>query len=351
MSSGKDIEKPPRSRSPRNGDKKDEQEEVSELEAKMLAMWNKSIEPLMQDKHDAMVSGIQKMVSGLVSGEVNRIETKVVGLETKVDSGFEDVNKKFENVNLALERIEKHFSAPASSPRPQPQGSQGSGADSSHGGQSYASIVASSAPSPQSVANDVTTPSFNRKANPTKLFANLHGREKVSKAKFKEAINALAFEAGLKETEFEIVGDNLDDRFELQFLGDLRLSSVKTLQFFDSLKIGRGKWKPQFAKNDAGTPIQFYIAPDKNPCQIRKEILCKHLKGILVGLSPNAEFFVKKETGSIYSGSRVVVSVIITGPESARLDWCHAKRIELAIDQAEAESSFAQYVVTGRPGS
>ena len=341
-----------RSRSPRTGDKKDDQEDVSELEAKMLAMWNKSIEPLMQEKHDAVVKGIQSMVVGIVSGEVTRIETKVVGLETKVDSGFEDVNQKFGNVNLALERIEKAIAAPSASPLPRPQGgSQGSGAGSSNGVQSFASIVASSSPLPQSVVNDVTTPSFNRKANPTKLFANLHGKEKVSKAKFKDAINALAFEAGLKETDFEIVGDNLDDRFEMQFLGDLRFSAVKTLQFYESLKLGRGKWKPQFAKNDAGTPVQFYIAPDKNPCQMRKEILCKHLKGILVGLSPNAEFFVKKETGSIYSGNRVVVSVIITGPESARLDWCHAKRIALAIDQAEAESAFAQYVVTGRPGS
>ena len=58
-----------------------------------------------------------------------------------------------------------------------------------------------------------------------------------------------------------------------------------------------------------------------------------------------------KNTGSIYADKRVVVSVVITGPESARLDWCHGKRIELGIDQAEVETQFGNYVVSGGPGS
>ena len=336
-----------RSRSPRSGDKGND-EDTSDLEAKMLAMWQQTIEPKMQEKHDEMVKGVQGIVVGLVSAEVLRVEKKVEGLETKVDG----IETKVDGVSSAVERIEKVLASLPASPLPMPQGgTQGSGADSSNGAQTYASIVASSPSLPQPVANDVTTPSFNRKANPTKLFANLHARTKVSKSNFKAAIIALAVEANLKETDFSVIGDNLDDRFELQFLGDPRFSAVKTLQFYESLQLGRGKWKPQFAKNDAGTPIQFYIAPDKNPCQMRREILSKHLKTILEKLANNGEFFVKKTTGSVYSGSRVVVSVIITGPESARLDWCHAKRIELAIDQAEAETAFGQYIVSGKSGS
>ena len=84
---------------------------------------------------------------------------------------------------------------------------------------------------------------------------------------------------------------------------------------------------------------------------MRKDILCKHLKGILEGLAISHTFFVKKATGSIYADKRVVVSVVITGPESARLDWCHAKRIDLGIDQAAAELAFSSHVVSGGQGS
>ena len=104
--------------------------------------------------------------------------------------------------------------------------------------------------------------------------------------------------------------------------------------------------------NDAGTPIQFFIAPDKNPCQMQRDLLAKLLKDILKAMasSEDIQFFVKKFIGSVYTNKRVVVSVIITGPESARLDWCHAKRIELGIDQGAAETAFGQYIVSG-PGS
>ena len=84
---------------------------------------------------------------------------------------------------------------------------------------------------------------------------------------------------------------------------------------------------------------------------MRREILSKHLKAILEGLAISTQFFVKKTSGSIYANKRVVVSVVITGPESARLDWCHGKRIELGIDQGEVESQFGNYVVSGGPGS
>ena len=63
------------------------------------------------------------------------------------------------------------------------------------------------------------------------------------------------------------------------------------------------------------------------------------------------EFFLKKSTGTIFEGKRVVVSVIVTGPDTARLDWCHPKRIELGIEQRPVEQEFANHVVSGGEGS
>ena len=84
---------------------------------------------------------------------------------------------------------------------------------------------------------------------------------------------------------------------------------------------------------------------------MRREILAKHVKSISLPKSIDKEFFLQKATGIIFEGKRVVVSVIVTGPDAARLDWCHPKRIELGIEQGPVEQEFANHVVSGGPGS
>ena len=150
-----------RSRSPHNkGDEKGASD-VSELEVKMLAMWNKTIQPMVEEQNNESQKAIQGLVVGLVSGEVNRIETKVAGLETKVDDGFIEVKKKFSDVNQALERIEKAIATP-SAPPPPPGGAPGSGSGSAGDVRSFANVVAASPPlaSVPFVANDVNYPLF-----------------------------------------------------------------------------------------------------------------------------------------------------------------------------------------------
>jgi len=343
-----------RSRSPKSSKTDD-----SDLETRMLALWTKSIQPLVTEQNDTFCGVVKGMVVGIVSTEIkdleNKMQTGFVEVNTKFGKLENKVDESFSDVKSTLERLEKAI-ATSSAPPPMPQtgGLLGPGIARSSGqglaAPSYAGVVGSPA-FQQPVENDVTTPAFTRKTNPTKLFSNMHGKEKVSKRNFTKSIVNLALEANLSEADFCVSGNSLDDRFDIQFSGESRIAAVKCLQFYESLQLGRGKWKPQFATNDTGTDIQFYIAPDKNPCQMRKEILCKHLKGILENLAIDKTFFVKKATGSIYADKRVVVSVVITGPESARLDWCHAKRIDLGIDQGAAELSFSSHVVSGGPGS
>ena len=133
----------------------------------------------------------------------------------------------------------------------------------------------------------------------------------------------------------------------MQFAGDTRIASVRAKQFHTSLQLGRGKWKPQDVEDSAGTIHNFYINPDKNPAQMRREVLAKRLQSIIAPLCIDKELFVKKSSGSIYCDRRVVVSVILTGEESARLEWCHPKRIELKVDQAVVEEAFGHYVLSG----
>ena len=272
------------------------------------------------------------------------VKAEVEGLEKKVDTGFAEIK-------VAIEGLQKSLASPPPLPAPPPCPSGGIEVRPGLRRSPQSFPEAASVVGQQSVARDVTTPNFNRKLDPTKLFCNLHDRAKVSKTKFESAISVLANEANLKDSDFTIFGDPLDNRFEIQFAGDLRIASVCALQFYESLWLGRGQRKEQKVVDDQSRDIKFYISPDKNPCQIRREILSKNLQSILASKAADKDFYLKKVTGSVYEGKRVVCSVIITGPESARLDWCHPKRIELGIEQAPVEQEFSGFVVGGGPGS
>ena len=152
--------------------------------------------------------------------------------------------------------------------------------------------------------NDVTTPQFNRAPDATKLYCNIHDRVQVVKTNFREKLLVLVAEAGLKEHDFTFVGDALDSRFEMQFAGDTRVASVKAKQFHMSLQLGRGKWKPQLVECSLGQEHKFYVNPDKNPAQTRKEVLAKRFQTIVSPMCSGKEFFIKKSSGTLYNDRR-----------------------------------------------
>jgi hypothetical protein len=339
-----------RSRSPKTN--ASNSNKVDEPVLSFDTMWNQ-----MEPKLDDFKTSIKQVVGVLVNQEVARIEAKIDSNQKSNDTKFESLETKFDTMQSTFDsKLSKIEKAISDGFNPLPMASSVAGSSGDRGGASgaptYASVSSNGAGvAPPFMVDDVTTPTFHRKPDPTKLYCNVHDKTQVSKSKFHEAVVPLVLDAGLKETDVSIVGDALDFRFELLFSGDTRTASVKTKQFYESLQLGRGKWKVQEVPDDTGHKHQFYVAPDKNPAQMRKEVLTKRIQTILASMSPNKQFFSKKSIGSVYCDRRVVVTVQITGEESARLCWCHAKRIELGIDQASAEEQFAQYIVAGGSGS
>ena len=191
---------------------------------------------------------------------------------------------------------------------------------------------------------DVTTPTFFRKLDPTILYVNVHDQVQVAREKFFPAIVALAAEANIQENKFVIVGDAMDNKFKLMFMGDFctckRTAAARALQFFESLKLGRGKWKPQQVKGINDVFHQFYVQPDKNGAQIKREILSKELANIFSTIVQSSSFFVRKSTGSVFVDRRVLATVHVTGENQAKINWFHPKRIQLNIKQEEVEEQF-----------
>ncbi len=200
---------------------------------------------------------------------------------------------------------------------------------------------------PGNFTPDVTTSAFYRKPDPTKLFINTRDRVLVARDKVFDAIVALAGDVGIAEDHFDFVGDALDNRFELLFKG--QSAAPRALQFFQSLQLGRGKWKRQEVIDDLDEIVQFFVQPDKNGAQTRREILAKNLKDIIQPLIGSKQVFVRKSTGSVMVDRRVLATEFINGEHSARVQWFHPKRIELAIEQDVVEQQFA--AIVGGPAS
>jgi len=195
-------------------------------------------------------------------------------------------------------------------------------------------------------AADVTASPFWRKPDPTILFVNTHGRAKVNMRTIYKNVVQLAAEANIGEGDYIFNGDHLDNLFDLKFTG--ASAAQHCLQFYQSLQLGRGRWKTQECLDPNGTTHKFYIAPDKNPAQVRKEVLSKQLKSGIEGLEGwSKEIFVRKSSGTLLVDRRPLVSISIVDENKAALVWTHADRIHLSLDQAGIETMFQNIVGGG----
>ena len=353
----------PRSRSPK--DNKGSLSKGSDGSADDPESWTEQIWdaicPKMDEKLGGFKTDVKQVVNTLVGKQLERLEKKIENNQQTINNNLQNLEKqmdgKFATMESNLLKAIQECKSASPPPPPAPSGEPGS---SGLAGASFSVADAAARyqarpghsfpPSPPWI-NDVTTPHFNRAPDATKLFCNIHDRVQVAKTKFREKLQVLVAEAGLNESDFTLVGDALDFRFEMQFTGDIRIASIKAKQFHTSLQLGRGKWKPQLVEDSLGAEHKFYVNPDKNAAQVRKEVLAKRLQSIISPMCPGKDIYIKKSSGTLYNERRAVVSVILTGEESARLDWCQPKRIELKLVQEEVEAAFSHFVVAGGPSS
>ena len=98
----------------------------------------------------------------------------------------------------------------------------------------------------------------------------------------------------------------------------------------------------------SGSVHRYYIVPDKNPAQVRKEVLAKQLQKGIVGLQGWAKpIFVRKSSGTLLVDRRPLVSVNVIDEHRATLVWSHANRISQGLDQGDIEKIFRELVDGG----
>ncbi len=139
----------------------------------------------------------------------------------------------------------------------------------------------------------------------------------------------------------------MDFQFSIKFGGDYRTGAAAAAQFIVSLKLGPGKFKEQKALTPEGGKATFFVNPDKNGAQVRKEVQSKGLLDLMGPLKPDKKFFLRREAGVVFLDRKPLVSVVVVSESYSRLSWNHAKRIESNIAQEQVEEAFKAMVASG----
>ncbi len=304
-----------------------------DIAAQVAAAFNKQLPDITKRVTAACTDPLQTVCNTACESTVRELKGRLDNLEqgqAKLEEGQGKLAKQMEDLSQKVSTAMDLLSHSASTPI---LGTPNANSQAHHNFQG--------AP-PGNFTPDVTTSSFYRKPDPTKLFINTKDRVLVARDKVYAAVVTLAGEASIAEDHFDFEGDVLDNRFEMLFKGSS--AAPRALQFFQSLQLGRGKWKKQEVMDDLDEVVQFFVQPDKNGAQTRREILAKNLKDIVQPLVGDKQIFVRKTTGSIMVDRRVLATVFINGEHSARIQWFHPKRIALAIEQDVVEQQFAAVV-------
>ena len=303
----------------------------------------------LEPKLNTFKEGVKDAVKGMVVA-------KIEDLEIRMDKKFEEVKTESLAVKESVLRIEKMLAKSASVP------SLGVGADanptSSPSPLSYAAAASSQvgAPFPGPAAfppprpafispDELNASKFWRRPDQTVLFANTSQNVRVEIAKWSASISALAAEADLGPSLFKVSGDPLGSRLEVRFLGEESMAAHRAKQLLDSLKLGGGKYKDQLVDSPDNTKIQYYLNPDKPPCQVRKEILGKELFEILKAAKSDTTFTLQRAEAKIWANKKPICTVKVLSENEARISWEESRRIGLNIDLAQVEPAFAKVVL------
>ena len=176
---------------------------------------------------------------------------------------------------------------------------------------------------------------FFRIPDATKLFANTHQGSKVALGAFHSAFVVLAKDVNLSEDDFVITGDELDSRFEIQFEGEDPSRSARSL--YQSLYLGKGIWKEQKVGVPSGL-VQFFVNPDKNNVQIRKEIITKRFAQFLEPHVGGAKPV--KLSGVVLAGKKRLASIVIKDEVEYDVVWYPSIVESVKIDSVALWNSF-----------
>ncbi len=188
---------------------------------------------------------------------------------------------------------------------------------------------------------------FFRVPNPTILYISTFEAKDVAKEKVAKAFGDLTADANINDADYQLHGDPIGNKFEVDFTGTISAAKAKATQLLQSLRLGPGSYKEICVDSPGGTQTRIFVNPDKNGAMVKREILSKLLAKELGEIKPEKQFFARRSEGIIFVDRRPIVQINVTGPESATLLWKHTKRINIGLDQEGVETRFKEILEQG----
>ena len=299
-----------RSRSPAGESSKEPSSDIQAAFAKMFELEKDNFtSDITKSVSESVCSRIQSMCTTVCTDAIAPVVSKVGALEgevAEIKQTLQDISDKLSHQNRGLDVGDGVF------------------------GETQA----------ESPATAPALSGFNRALDPTVLYSNTKGNIKISRALFYKDIVRLAGEANIPESVIELVGDPLDNRFDIRFKG---LSPKATCtQFYQSMQLGRGRWKPQQIPNEQGQPVQHYVQPDRNASMVRREVQSKLLCDYLKEIAPTHtdKFFLRKAVGTILVDRKPLIAVHVLSETSSRLALDHARLPSFGLQSEIIEQHF-----------
>ena len=131
----------------------------------------------------------------------------------------------------------------------------------------------------------VAATGFERPPNPTRLKVNIeNGRQATMESVLAAIVGEVLPGASVPKESVVLEGDDVSDRFMLQFSGLGQIPVAAAAQVLRSLRLGKGKWKPVYTK-DGEAQMRVYIGEDLGPRLEKLGLLTKRLGAVFKELS------------------------------------------------------------------
>eukprot|EP00973_Karenia_brevis_P002763 376129-Karenia_brevis.AAC.1 len=189
------------------------------------------------------------------------------------------------------------------------------------------------------------TDAYERPADPKVLKINTP--DKVTKDELLRAITPW-IQRTCEDGQWELLAEqNIDKRFTIQFKGNPKSAADKAGRARWSLKSADGKWEQLSCTSTSGTNTQVYVAPDKNPRQVREETASKKLKQIICDKYARLRdktAYVRAEECIMYDWQELCQVQAPKATEDVQLLWIHSLADKLRINKDEVRQSLLEKV-------
>ena len=161
-------------------------------------------------------------------------------------------------------------------------------------------------------------PKFDRQLD--KAVVKLRAQTEISRKELRHIVQPLLLEMDATEAQIAWDGPELSKIHTFKFRGEARQAELRAQKFLQLQKRQDGTWRQHKAKDERHNEVTVYVDGDKNPKQIRTEIITKRA-AVLLEQKLGKKTYAKRAAGVIMAEFVPLLRIIVEGPDQWKLEW------------------------------